>query len=920
MKKNLLIALVCFCQLVVAQSKGTVTGTVTDKELNGEPLPFANVFIKGTSIGGNTDLDGKYTIAVPEGSHTLVFSFVGYQTIEKPITVVAGQTLTVNQEVGASGGEKLDEVQITGTVNKEKESALLLEQKKAVSIKTTIGSQELSRKGVSNVEQAVTKTTGVTKVASRGIFVRGLDERYNYLTVNGLPVSPSNWENKIPSLSQFSSSILRSVDVNKVFYPNLYGDFAGATMNVNTKDRPRKSYSKISISAGVNFQSLSNDFLTDKENGSLNYLGFGGKDDRRGPQEIRNSNFASPDLYTASGTKAINDFSSDWNTEQVDAPFSIGFGVENAGVLKNNDGEKTAYYVGLNYSNSYNSKIGSNELRNPQGSLIRNVNTSNSFDFSTTNNLLLGIFNKTEKTDLNFNYIFLKTTSNEVNDNFGRYTEVAANLLGRDSNFKQSYLSQFQFLGKTKFNENNIINYSATYGDSNYSQPDNNILSLEEIGTNDYIFSANSGKMFKYFLDSENYNVAGDVSYDYLFDANNSEEDKKNKLTIGANANKEELDVFNRFIGVNLINVGSISVNPDNIDASLVNAFNNNTAEYREIADTRFTNIDTEILAGYVSYNHNFNDKFSAQFGARFENFVRTVSGQNTSFDFNKFFVLPSFNLKYIMNDNMNLRLAGSKTYTKPKNIEIVDITRENSVGDLIKGNPNLLNSDNYSLDLKWEYFPSRNSLFSVNLFGKYIENPIERLVQDGGSFIQTVFSNTDEATLYGAEVELKTSLGYLTGNENLEGLTFGANVTLMQSEVNISDQVQSDLNLTNATRRLQGASDFLINADVSYKFNISESTESQFTVLFDTFSERISAVGSGASTIKYDDEFEKPFKNLSLTWKNDINKKIGITVKVNNLLNDTYSRQLESTLGGVVGVRDYTIGTSASLSLSYKF
>ena len=62
--KKLIIAFVLLSQLVSAQSKGTVKGMLTDGEVNNEPLPFANVFIKGTTIGGTSDFDGNYTLSV----------------------------------------------------------------------------------------------------------------------------------------------------------------------------------------------------------------------------------------------------------------------------------------------------------------------------------------------------------------------------------------------------------------------------------------------------------------------------------------------------------------------------------------------------------------------------------------------------------------------------------------------------------------------------------------------------------------------------------------------------------------------------------------------------------------------------------------------------------------------------------------
>ncbi len=71
-----------------AERLETVSGTVTDAE-TGESLPGANIVVKGTSIGTTTDLDGRYEIAAPSLQDTLVFSFVGYATLEVPI---AGRT------------------------------------------------------------------------------------------------------------------------------------------------------------------------------------------------------------------------------------------------------------------------------------------------------------------------------------------------------------------------------------------------------------------------------------------------------------------------------------------------------------------------------------------------------------------------------------------------------------------------------------------------------------------------------------------------------------------------------------------------------------------------------------------------------------------------------------------------------------
>lgn len=80
---------------VIAQTTGTVTGTVVDGTSNA-PLPGVNVIVDGTSLGASTDAQGRYTIAnVPTGAQTLVASFLGFETQRVGVTVAAGQN-TVN--------------------------------------------------------------------------------------------------------------------------------------------------------------------------------------------------------------------------------------------------------------------------------------------------------------------------------------------------------------------------------------------------------------------------------------------------------------------------------------------------------------------------------------------------------------------------------------------------------------------------------------------------------------------------------------------------------------------------------------------------------------------------------------------------------------------------------------------------------
>ena len=117
----------------IFSQKGIISGQVLDAEKNNDSLPFANAFIKGTSIGATTDFDGNFTLNVTEGTYTLVCSFVGYQTIEiENIKVVAGETVKLNPVIlKADEGEALDEVLVTASTKKESVQSLLTEQKRS---------------------------------------------------------------------------------------------------------------------------------------------------------------------------------------------------------------------------------------------------------------------------------------------------------------------------------------------------------------------------------------------------------------------------------------------------------------------------------------------------------------------------------------------------------------------------------------------------------------------------------------------------------------------------------------------------------------------------------------------------------------------------------------------------------------------
>ncbi|MBO0936321.1 TonB-dependent receptor [Fibrella sp. HMF5335] len=106
------VALLWLLSVAVGFAQG-VQGRVTDTKTNSS-LPGVTVFVVGTNTGASTDADGNYTIRLNPGTYTLRFSFVGYDNIERPVTVTESGNATVNVSLG-EGLASLDEVVVIGS-------------------------------------------------------------------------------------------------------------------------------------------------------------------------------------------------------------------------------------------------------------------------------------------------------------------------------------------------------------------------------------------------------------------------------------------------------------------------------------------------------------------------------------------------------------------------------------------------------------------------------------------------------------------------------------------------------------------------------------------------------------------------------------------------------------------------------------
>lgn len=938
MKFNLkfLLFTLFICTISIAQNKGTISGSLTDKESNNQPLPFANVLLKGTNISANTDIDGKYSLSVNPGTYTIIFSFVGYESVEKPVTVKANETVTLDQ-VLSSGGYTLKDVVVKSTSNREKETALLLDQKNAVVIKQSIGAQEMSRKGVSDVEEGLTKITGISKVGSRGLFVRGLEDRYNNLLINELAAPSNNPFSKIVPLDLFPTNIVGVIDVYKTFNPNIYGDFAGGTFNIQTS-KATKSVTKLNIGFGYTTGNSFKDFLLSSDaDTAAGFFGFNGKD-----REI--PSFLGPNASKTAFTndQALSSVSGDkgFSVSKNKSPLNSSLNLLHSEKFDLSNERSFAYLLSINYDNNYAVREGVDRTLDLQTTGSRYVNNfvTTDYRFKTTTSALVGLNYNANRFKLAFNTLYIKTTLNSIKDQFGQSNGTALqNTLIRTNQLDKSDYLNLQLLGEYNLTEdkNQTIKVGVSYADTKYEQPDRKFFTGQKTGEDEINTSYGANNFLRQYLTVDGNSFASAMAeYNLKF----GKDGKQNKLTVGYNGNTSGMESSYRFVSSR---GGLFTSSINNINDHIISDLQaNNGTSFEENSNSTWQVKLTETAnAGYTNLFLKFGEKYELNAGVRVESTTKETKYRGLgSFDapfrvstYDNFYVLPSLNLKYLMNEKSNLRFAASKTYTKPVIMESFPISYQNADGTSVQGNSLLKNSDNYNVDLKYELFPTAKEMFAVGAFAKYLDNPIERtFVSNATTGTVTTFLNSDNATLYGLEAEFLFGLERIS--EDLSAFSFGLNTTLMQTKVNVSPTYASadedgivtinpSIETHKGSRDLQGASNWLVNSDLKYEFNLGKDWTNTLSLVYGVFGKRIYAVGTNGQ----DHTYELPVSQLDLVWSSKISEHFDVKFTADNLLNP--ARRLEFGNEGTIKVAEesllaqsYKKGVGFSVKLGYTF
>ncbi len=225
-----LLLMLVFCgQAAFAE---TITGRVTS---DGEPVPYANVTVKGTTIGIAADRDGNYTLTgIPSGSRIIQVRALGYGATQKNVAVESGQTVSVDF-VLASSALRGSEIVVTGTRDE-------VPRKESPVIVSTVSARELTE-----VVQAATVSEGLNfatglrmenncqNCSFNQLRMNGLEGPYSQILINGRAVFSA--VAGVYGLELLPVNMIDRIEVVRGGGSALYGSNAiGGTVNLILKD------------------------------------------------------------------------------------------------------------------------------------------------------------------------------------------------------------------------------------------------------------------------------------------------------------------------------------------------------------------------------------------------------------------------------------------------------------------------------------------------------------------------------------------------------------------------------------------------------------------------------------------------------------------------------------------------------------
>jgi hypothetical protein len=922
-KLALVMSLIVISLSVEAQQK--IKGNITDGEFGG-PLIGASVTIPSKpGVGTTTNFDGNYELNLDTGKTTIQISYISMKPQTFNIDVVSGVNITLNTTLKSN--TQLEVVNVVAEIRKDSESGVLVAMKTSKSVSDGISSETFKRIGDSDLSGAMKRVTGVVVQDNKYVYVRGLGDRYTKTLLNNMELPGIDPDVNSVQMDMFPTSTLENVQVYKSFTPDMNGDFGGGLVNISTKKFPDEKTTQISVGASyIPSIHFNNDYIL-YDGGKTDWLGF---DDGTRKlnistlSEIPDESLADPKLESITRS-----FNKTLSTRKQTSYMNGSFGVNHGNKIKKGD-NIFGYNIVLNYSNRHvfykdfelnEYLIGEGETMDRQRTIIGDVG-KNQVNWS---DLLSGSWKRGEDV---VSTTILYNQSGESTGSYRTNRDVEQNqstLVENVLTYTQRSLGTFVLNGKHKVDGvgiewGNSFSYSRVY------DPDFRETRISITDGDTTLSTGNGAGIDRFWRNLNEYNESFRMDITVPI--------KKSKLKTGVLTTYKFRNFDVQSYKHRPRNLSDVSINPDwylSDDNIWTPETRSGTYTIGNYQPTNTYKASQNIFAGYVMMSNTIFKKVDLVYGVRFEFTLMYYTGQNgdgterylnrnTMSDMG---ILPSVNIIYHLNNDMNFRVGYNRTLARPsfkeKSIASIydPITKRTFIGNM---DLEQVNIDN--VDIRYEYFLGGRDMISISGFYKHFNGHIE-LVSFELQPDNMKPRNSGKSHVFGGELEIRKGLDKHTSSKFLSGFYFTTNFTMVHSMVDMSSvfvdnagSTELDLRRENNDvpsryRIMSGQSPYSVNAGISYNI---KSIMTDITLSYNVQGDQLSIIGSG----RVPDIYTKSFHSLNLNIIKDFGKHSRLTFGVNNLLNQSQVMVYKSNGYGDEVFRKFSPGME--FKLKYRF
>ncbi|MGM9870357.1 MAG: TonB-dependent receptor [Muribaculaceae bacterium] len=743
-------------------------GRILDNEHN--PLPGAVVILDGKAHSAVADADGFYSFSnLESGTHRLNISYLGFVPVSQAI--VLADTDVTQDIIMSDSSKELNEVVVTGVFSGQQRA--INAQKSNINVTNIVSADQIGKFPDSNIGDALKRISGINVQYDQGEArfgqVRGTPADFSSVTINGSRIPSAEGDIRNVQLDLIPSDMIQTIEVNKTLMPDQDGDAIGGSINLVTKNSPRRltlnavagtGYNWISRKAQMNFGlTIGNRFFNDRlgimvsasynnaPSGSYNTEFIWGKDDAG---KLYLSDYQIRQYYVTRERQSYS-LSADWKFNDFN---KICF----KGIFNNRNDWENRYRTTLKDITPdgvadvrVQTKGGSHDNRNAR------LERQRTMDFT------LGGENRLGFLSLDWRIGYARASEERPNE---RYI---------DFRLKKQHFSFDLSNPRTPFatpDEGSTMLLDDKFSLKDLTQQQEDITEQDLKASLDFKTRLSDRSKLKFGFKFVNKTKDKEIDY-YEYTPVDKKGFNKDALAHSVNESTDRFMPSSRYQTGSFISkqfLGSLNLD----DASLF--------EKAQVAEELAGNYNARenVTAGYIRLDSRITDNLNFTGGLRVENTALRYTGRiyddesgtvsKTDTESSSYInFLPSMIFKWDVNKDFMIRAGYNQSISRPKYSALVPgMNIKRGDNEIVIGNPGLKATTSHNIDLNAEYYWKSIGLVSAGLFYKRIEGFIVDEVSFNHEYeghVWTKFTqpkNGGNANIFGAEFSYQRDFSFI--------------------------------------------------------------------------------------------------------------------------------------------------------------